>query len=255
MLRILFRHYCVNIHWKRSRQGQKRAAAWKILNRRDVKSRSSGSLLRPSLSPPRCRQPHSLSLSDGASSRIHAHVSQWVWMRLSLVFEPILMKKKEFRGNKELAAWRQLRDAVLPFSRAAETDNNPERCRLSGCSDRPPTNHCTQGIETFPRVGQSSLIEDCYHRDPRRLRVWNHVVYSRKKKKEKKKWGEFDINRWDRMQIEIFNHSFNITLALYSAAWWSRVKEMMGNTNLQSNKVNKWYELKDFRGTHYKLKT
>jgi len=60
---------------------------------------------------------------------------------------------------------RQLRDAVLPWRRAAETDNNPERCSLSGGADRPPTNQRAGGTGTFPRVGQSSVIGVCYHRD------------------------------------------------------------------------------------------
>lgn len=80
-------------------------------------------------------------------------------------------REKMLRLNKRASCVGQLRDAVLPWCRAAETDNNPERCRLSGCTDRPPTNHGAQGIETFPRAGQSSLIEGCYHRDVRRPSV------------------------------------------------------------------------------------
>lgn len=42
------------------------------------------------------------------------------------------------------------------------TRNDADAHRLS---DRPPTNHCTEGIEIFPRVGQSFVIEGCYQGD------------------------------------------------------------------------------------------
>lgn len=67
-----------------------------------------------------------------------------------------------------LVCFRQLtalRDAVLSVCRAAQTDNNRNDADSPSSSDRPPTNHCTEGIETFARVSLSLVIEDCYHGD------------------------------------------------------------------------------------------
>lgn len=94
--------------------------------------------------------------------------SSCVLGRLSLVCE---RHDKRSRLNGRARSFRQLRDEVLPLCRAAETDNNPERCSLSGCADRPPTNQRAEAAGPFPPVGQSALIEGCYHRDARRPSV------------------------------------------------------------------------------------
>lgn len=180
-------------------QGCASRAASNIPRWCDVKSRRSA-LLRLSLSP-RCPQPLWDVLPPDSDSVSQLKLLSNLETTLRDHFLGISTKQETVMSEEKDSCFRQLRYAILPLCWAAETDNNPERCRLSGCTDRPPTNHCTEGIETFPRVGQSPVIEDCYHRNARRPGVWNHVVYSQKKK-------TLVITCHDRPLIEIFNHPF-----------------------------------------------